>query len=102
MRQRPWIKGPQSMHAPQPGLTYPREAPPAPGSVTEIAPGVLWLRLALPFLLDHVNIYLVEDGQDWTLIDTGLGDAATERAWAELLAGPLRAHPINRIIVTHF
>jgi len=90
------------MHAPQPGLTYPREAPPAPGCVTEIAPGVLWFRLALPFLLDHVNIYLVEDGQGWTLIDTGLGDAATERAWGELLTGPLRAHPINRIIVTHF
>jgi glyoxylase-like metal-dependent hydrolase (beta-lactamase superfamily II) len=90
------------MHAPQPGLTYPRDLPPSPGSVSEIAPGVLWFRLALPFLLDHVNIYLIEDEEGWTLIDTGLGDAATERAWRELLAGALRAHPINRIIVTHF
>ena len=90
------------MHAPQPGLTYPRDLPPAPGTVSEIAPGVLWFRLALPFLLDHVNIYLIEDGDGWSLIDTGLGDAATERAWGQLLAGALRAHPINRIIVTHF
>ena len=63
-------------------------------------------RLALPatahFLLDHVNIYLIADDDGWCLIDTGLGDKATERAWTELLAGPLSARPLNRIIVTHF
>ena len=81
------------MHAPQPHLTYPQPTPPAPGTVSEIAPGILWLRLALPFLLDHVNIYLIADDDGWSLIDTGLGDKATERAWTELLAGPLRARP---------
>jgi glyoxylase-like metal-dependent hydrolase (beta-lactamase superfamily II) len=90
------------MHAPQPGLTYPEPAPPPPGTLLEIAPGILWFRLALPFLLDHINIYLIEDGNGWTLIDTGLGDAATARAWEALLAGPLSARPITRIIVTHF
>jgi glyoxylase-like metal-dependent hydrolase (beta-lactamase superfamily II) len=90
------------MHAPQPGLTYPRDVPPAAGAVTEIAPGILWFRLALPFLLDHVNIYLIEDQKGWTLIDTGLGDRSTQRAWEQLLAGPLKARPITRIIVTHF
>ena len=90
------------MHAPQPHLSYPQPTPPAPGTVSEIAPGILWLRLALPFLLDHVNIYLIADDDGWCLIDTGLGDKATERAWTELLAGPLSARPLNRIIVTHF
>jgi glyoxylase-like metal-dependent hydrolase (beta-lactamase superfamily II) len=90
------------MHAPQPGLTYPRDLPPAPGAVSEIAPGILWFRLALPFLLDHVNIYLIEDRQGWTLLDTGLGDLKTQHAWEELLAGPLKGRPIERIIVTHF
>jgi glyoxylase-like metal-dependent hydrolase (beta-lactamase superfamily II) len=90
------------MYAPQPGLVYPHPAPPAASEVVEVSPGVLWLRLALPFLLDHVNIYLVEDGSGWTLIDTGLGDSATQIAWQRLLQGPLRSHPITRIIVTHF
>src|SRR5262245_58780856 len=98
----PWIKEPQPMHAPQPALSFPWDAPPAPGVVSEIAPGIMWFRLALPFLLDHVNIYLIEDQKGWTLIDTGLGDRATERAWEQLLAGALKAHPITRIIVTHF
>ena len=53
------------MHAPQPHLTYPQPTPPAPGTVSEIAPGILWLRLALPFLLDHVNIYLIADDDGW-------------------------------------
>src|SRR5262245_62431691 len=98
----PLSKEPQPMHAPQPALSFPWDAPPAPGVVSEIAPGIMWFRLALPFLLDHVNIYLIEDQQGWTPIDTGLGDRATERAWDGLLGGALKGHPITRIIVTHF
>jgi glyoxylase-like metal-dependent hydrolase (beta-lactamase superfamily II) len=90
------------MHAPQSGLTYPYPAPGAPGELTEVAPGILWFRLALPFLLDHVNIYLIEDGEGWALIDTGLGDRATARAWDGLINGALKGRPITRIIVTHF
>jgi len=39
------------------------------------------LRLALPFRLDHVNVYLVEDGAGWAVIDTGIDDATTRAAW---------------------
>ena len=83
-------------------LTFPHLAPPAPAAVIEVAPGVLWTRLALPFLLDHVNIYFIEDGDGWALIDTGLGDKATQAAWQALLDGPLRGRPLTRIIATHF
>jgi glyoxylase-like metal-dependent hydrolase (beta-lactamase superfamily II) len=58
--------------------------------------------LALPFRLDHVNVYLVEDGPGWALIDTGLGDERTRRTWEALLAGPLAGRPITKLIVTHF
>ena len=56
-----------------PALVHPWEAPPDTGSVTEVAPGILWARLPLPMKLDHVNVYLLDEGDRWTLIDTGLG-----------------------------
>ena len=55
-----------------------------PRATIEVAPGILWARLALPFLLDHVNIYFVDDGKGWALIDTGIGDKATQAAWQPL------------------
>ena len=47
-------------------LHFPVETPPAPGDVAPIAPGVLWLRMKLPFALNHINLWLVEDGPTWT------------------------------------
>src|SRR5258705_10077384 len=70
-----------------PTLIFPHPAPPQPGSVIEVAPGILWLRLALPYRLDHVNVYLLEDGAGFALLDTGLDDAPTRAAWEALLAG---------------
>ena len=84
------------------GLTFPHAAPPEPGSLVEIAPGVLWLRLALPFQLNHVNVYLIEDEGGWAVLDTGLGDDATRAAWQAVLAGPLAGSRLTRLIVTHF
>ncbi len=68
----------------------------------EVAPGILWLRLALPFQLNHVNIYLVEDGDGYAVVDTGLGNAATIARWEALLEGVLRERPLTRIIGTHY
>ena len=81
---------------------FPHAAPPALGQAIEVAPGILWVRLALPFRLDHVNIYLVEDGDGFAVIDTGLFDPATTASWEVLLAGVLRDKPVTRIVATHF
>ena len=75
---------------------------PEPDSPIEIAPGILWIRLPMPLALDHVNLYLLEDGDGWTLIDCGLADPGTRAVWERLLATRLQGRPINRIIVTHF
>ena len=83
-------------------LRFVHPTPPAPGQTIEIAPGILWARLTLPFLLDHVNIYFVDDGDGWALIDTGLGNKATLAAWEPLLGTVLRDRPLTRIIATHF
>jgi len=82
--------------------TFPHPTPPAPGQAIEVAPGILWVRLALPFRLDHVNVYLIEDGAGWAVLDTGLDDAVTRAAGGALLDGALRGRALTRILVTHF
>jgi glyoxylase-like metal-dependent hydrolase (beta-lactamase superfamily II) len=81
---------------------YPYAEPPAPGSTIEVAPGVHWLRMALPFQLDHINLWLLEDGDDCLLVDTGLGNEATRALWEKIFAGPLGATPARRVLVTHY
>lgn len=84
------------------GLTFPIDEPPEAGQVRQVAPGILWTRIPLPFRLDHVNVYLIEDGDGWAVLDTGIADHLTRSVWDALLAGPLAGRPLTRLIVTHF
>jgi glyoxylase-like metal-dependent hydrolase (beta-lactamase superfamily II) len=83
-------------------LRFPVATPPVPGEAWAIAPGILWLRMPLPFALDHVNLWLVEDGAGWAIVDTGYASAATMSAWECIFALRLGDRPITRIIVTHY
>ncbi len=87
-------------HAPA-GLRYPWEAPPAEGEAVEAASGVLWMRLPLPMKLDHVNVYALDDGAGWTVIDTGFASRRSKAIWQQLLEGPLGGKPVTRVVVTH-
>lgn len=82
-------------------LRYPYPDPPAEGEATEVAPGVLWMRLPLPMALDHVNVYALDDGDSWTIIDTGFASKRSRAIWTTLLEGPLGGKPVGRVIVTH-
>ena len=82
-------------------LHFPFASPPGEGEATEISPGILWLRLPLPMALDHVNVYALDDGDGWTLIDTGLHSRRGVALWEALLAGPLAGRPVSRVVVTH-
>lgn len=82
-------------------LRYPWAAPPERGQAIKVAEGVLWMRLPLPMKLDHVNVYALDDGDSWTVVDTGFNSRLTREIWGELLAGPLGGRPVNRVIVTH-
>jgi len=78
------------------------ERVPEPATPIEIAPGILWIRLPMPIALDHINLYLLDDGDAWVLIDTGLGDPVSIGTWETLLETKLQGRPIRRIIGTHF
>lgn len=84
------------------GLRYPWDTPPDHGTAAiEVAPGVVWLRMPLPMKLDHVNIYALDEGDSWTIIDTGFSSEQSKAIWAEALAGPLGGKPVSRVVVTH-
>ena len=84
------------------GLSYPfGRWWPAPGELKEVAAGVLCLRMPMPAGLDHINLYVLDDGDGWVLVDTGLRTDETRALWQGLLAGPLGGKPVTRVIVTH-
>ncbi len=84
-----------------PAIRTPFETPPSEGEAIEVAPGILWLRLPLPMALDHVNIFALDEGDGWTLIDTGLDSRRGRAIWERLMAGPLGGRPVKRVVVTH-
>ena len=89
------------MEEPARTIRYPHEFPPVPGSAIEVAPGILWARLPLPMALDHVNVYALDEGDGWTIVDTGLDWKKGRAAWESLLGGVLAGKPVRRVLVTH-
>src|SRR5215469_4949061 len=83
-------------------LRFPAVAPPAPGQTLAIAPGISWLRMPLPFALDHINLWLIEDGAGWAIVDSGYATDAAIAAWERIFALHLGGRPVTRIIVTHY
>lgn len=92
-------------------LQYPLgEQLPALGSTLTVAPGVKWVRMGLPFALDHINLWLLRDrleddqgGQreGWTIVDCGITNDATRAAWEQVFDEHLEGLPVLRVIVTH-
>lgn len=82
-------------------LLFPFEDTPPFGEPKEVADGVLWARIPLPFALDHVNVYFLRDGDGWAVVDTGINTKEAKAVWTDMLDGPLRGARITRVIVTH-
>lgn len=88
-------------------LDYPfGDTLPESGQVMDVAPGIKWLRMGLPFALSHVNLWLVKDDIDgregWTIVDCGIDNASTRAAWENIFAHHLQGLPVLRVIATHY
>lgn len=84
------------------GLEYPYETAPGTGTTIEVAPGLHWVRMPLPFALEWINLWLADDGEKgWTIIDTGMPLPDTKAAWRKIFEEKLGGRPVWRIIVTH-
>jgi glyoxylase-like metal-dependent hydrolase (beta-lactamase superfamily II) len=94
------------MNALESQLSYPLgDTLPAPGAVHELAPGLGWLRMPLPFALDHINLWLLKDALDgrdgWCAVDCGVATDATRAAWEQVFAGAMQGRPLVRVLATH-
>jgi len=90
------------MAAPSSDLRFPWTDSPPEGTATTVADGIMWVRMRLPFALDHVNLWLLDDGDGWLAIDAGLNIVGTYAAWEALFATVLGGRPITRVLVTHY
>ncbi|MFG6441820.1 MBL fold metallo-hydrolase [Roseateles sp. LKC17W] len=92
-------------------LHYPLgETLPQPGEALDLAPGVRWVRMGLPFALDHINLWLLRDRIDgpegeihgWTIVDCGIASDDTRANWERVFAERLDGLPVLRVMATHF
>jgi glyoxylase-like metal-dependent hydrolase (beta-lactamase superfamily II) len=83
------------------GLTYPFAELPQRGRTIEVAPGVHWIRMPLPYALDHINLWALDDGAGWAIVDTGVRTEETAAVWRELFANSPDDRTMTRIFVTH-
>lgn len=94
------------MNALESQLAYPLgDTLPAIGSVHQLAPGLGWLRMPLPFALDHINLWLLKDERDgrdgWCAVDCGVATDATRAAWEQVFAEGMQNQPLLRVLATH-
>ena len=83
-------------------LSFITDEAPETGAVTEIADGVFWLRFSLPMTgLNHINLYLLKDRDQWVVVDTGIGSKTTKIQWQGYFDDLMGGRPVNRIVVTH-
>ena len=87
-------------------LHYPfGEVLPALGTTMEVAPGIRWIRMGLPFALNHINLWLLQDTyegrQGWTIVDTCIARDESRAQWQQIFDNELQGLPILRVICTH-
>lgn len=101
----PAPEGSAAVRAPEDrrGLHYPcGRWVPDHGTMFEVAPGVHWTRMPLPFGLDHINLWVLDAGDSWAIVDTGVNMPRTRGYWEALFAGAMAGKPVTRVIVTHY
>ena len=72
------------------------------GEALEVASGIYWVRMPLPFALNHINLWLLADGDGWTAIDTGYNSEETRTFWEAVFGRVLDGKPVRRVMVSHF
>ncbi|WP_338846620.1 MBL fold metallo-hydrolase [Massilia sp. W12] len=84
------------MHNSAPEYLFGAQLPEA-GDTLPIRPGLHWLRMPLPFALDHINLWLLADGDAWLAIDSGIDSPDTRTHWSRIM----QQHRLCGVLATH-
>ncbi len=82
-------------------INYPLEALPEKGEIKQVVEGVFWIRMPLFFSLDHINLWLLDDGDGWILVDTSIHTKDMVEIWEMLIEKYCQNKPIKKVICTH-
>ena len=87
-------------------MHYPSPTPPAPGAWITLRPGLHWVRMPLPFALDHINLWVLDDEIDgrpgFTIIDSGITSTRRSRPGNRSSTALFEDRPLLRQVCTHF
>jgi glyoxylase-like metal-dependent hydrolase (beta-lactamase superfamily II) len=84
-------------------ISYPLGNRPDDGEILKVKEGIYWVRMPIPFVgLDYINLYLLEEAEGWTLVDTGFNSSKIRALWEQIFEKHLKGKPITRVICTHF
>lgn len=82
-------------------IQYHVDTVPDAGKTLTVAPGIKWLRMPLPLALDHINLYLLANGDGWLIVDCGMKGRITRDLWQQIFASELDGKPVNGVLATH-
>ena len=82
-------------------IRYEFDDKPGTGDTQAVAEGIHWLRMPLPFALEHINLWLLEDDDGWAVVDTGIHSKVSKGVWQQTIAEVMRGKPIQHVVVTH-
>jgi glyoxylase-like metal-dependent hydrolase (beta-lactamase superfamily II) len=82
-------------------INYELDSRPANGETLNIVDGIEWLRMPLPFSLNHINLWLLRDGEKWAIVDTGVGTSETRAIWHRVFEDAMGGQPASHVIATH-
>jgi glyoxylase-like metal-dependent hydrolase (beta-lactamase superfamily II) len=82
-------------------INYAFDTRPETGDTMQVAPGLFWLRMHLPFSLAHINLWLLDEGDSWSVVDTGVAISECKEIWKQTFVNTMQGRPVSRVIATH-
>ena len=78
-------------------LEYPFSNRPKDGELLNVKGGIHWLRMPLPIALNHINLWLIEGNDGFTIIDSGMSTDEAKGIWRNIFNGFIPPKKIEKI-----